>query len=161
VLVPFGRGGLAAGLAWAFEADVQGPHDRGVWGVESEMSCAMALSLERATAVAVEEPRSTGTALADSLQGGLSANPFARARAAIAGVVVASEAQIAAAMVHAYRDMGLVLEGGAALALAPALFGLPEGLRGGDLVVILTGRNVGREQLEAVLADARVSGCGD
>lgn len=149
VLVPFGGGGLATGLSWAFAADADGVVQRVVWGVQSEASCAMATSIENGSAVegALEAP----STLADGLIGGIAAGTFARAAKAIAGIVVATEAQIAAAMVHAYRDMGLVVEGSAAVALAPVLFGLPEPIRGGDLVVVLTGRNVDREQLEAVL----------
>jgi threonine dehydratase len=71
--------------------------------------------------------------------------------AAIAGMLVVTEEQVAAAMVHAYSDLGLVVEGPAAAALAPVLFGLPERVRGGDLVVVLTGRNVDPDRLEAVL----------
>jgi threonine dehydratase len=66
-------------------------------------------------------------------------------------MLVVTDEQIAMAMAHAYSDMGLVVEGSAAAALAPLLFGLPEGARGGDLVVVLTGRNVDAERLDAVL----------
>jgi threonine dehydratase len=64
--------------------------------------------------------------------------------------VITTEAQIAAAMVHAHRGMGLVLEGSAATALAPVLFGLPEPLCGGDVLVVLTGRNVDPERLDGL-----------
>jgi threonine dehydratase len=89
--------------------------------------------------------------LAEGLAGGTSGEAFRRAIAAIAGVIVVTESQIAAAMVYAYRDMGLVIEGSAAAALAPVLAGLPERVRGGDLVVVLTGRNVDPARLEKVL----------
>ncbi len=146
ILAPFGGGGLATGLAWAAEAEALEPGDRTVWGAQSEASCAMASSLERGAAV--ERLETGGTTLAEGLEGGISASAFDRARAVVAGVVVVSEQQIAAAMDHAYRDLGLVLEGSAAAALAPVLAGLPEPVRGGDLVVVLTGRNVDAERLE-------------
>jgi threonine dehydratase len=149
-LVPFGGGGLATGLSWAQWAETDGPIERGVWGVQSEASCAMATSLQRGAAV--EHLAATRHTLAEGLEGGIAAEAFARARVAIAGVVVASETQIAAAMAHAYREMGLVLEGSAAVALVPVLSGLPPELCGGDLVVVLTGRNVDRDRLESVLA---------
>jgi len=152
VLAPFGGGGLATGLSWALWAETDGPFEPTVWGVQSEASCAMATSLQRG--VAVERLASGGRTLAEGLEGGISPEAFARARFAVGGVVVATEAQIAAAMAHAYREMGLVLEGSAAVALAPILCGLPEKLRGGDLVVVLTGRNVDRDRLESVLAAA-------
>jgi threonine dehydratase len=147
VLAPFGGGGLATGLAWAMRAEA-GSDDRAVWGVQSEASCAMAMSLERGAAI--ERLETGGTTLAEGLEGGISATGFARAAAVIAGVVVVREERIAAAMVHAHRDMGLVLEGSAATALVPVLDGLPPPMRGGDLVVVLTGRNVDAERLDAL-----------
>lgn len=150
VLVPLGGGGLATGMAWALQAETKGTIERGVWGVQSEASPAMAESLVRGEAI--ERLTSSQRTLAEGLEGGISADAFARARAAVAGVIVVSEEQIAAAMVHAYRDMGLVLEGSAAAALVPALCGLPDPARGGDLVVVLTGRNVDSERLEGLLA---------
>jgi len=141
VLAPFGGGGLSTGLAWALAAETAGRAERGVWGAQSEAACAMATSIERGRAVETVEtsPRAT---LAESLARGVSPETFERAQAALAGVVVVTEAQIGAAMAHAHIDMGLVVEGAAAVALAPVLFGLPEPLRGGDVVVVLTGRNV-------------------
>lgn len=149
VIAPFGGGGLATGLGWALAAESPGQADRPVWGVQSEASCAMALSLERGQAV--ERLETGGTTLAEGLEGGISADAFARARAVVGGVAVVSEEQIAAAMASAWHDMGLVLEGSAAAGLVPVLFGLPEALRGGDVVVVLTGRNVDPERLDAVL----------
>jgi threonine dehydratase len=141
LLAPFGGGALSIGLAWALAADTEGGVERAVWAAQSEDACAMAMSLERGHAVELVEAPPRGT-LADSRAQGVSPEAFERARAALAGVVVVAEAQIASAMEHAHLDMGLVLEGAAAVALAPVLFGLPEPLRGGDLVVVLTGRNV-------------------
>jgi threonine dehydratase len=159
-LVPFGGGGLATGISWALWAEQvehtdqpdpsDRPFERGVWGVQSEASCAMARSLERG--VAVERLANQARTLAEGLEGGIAPDAFARARLAVAGVVVATEAHIASAMAHSYREMGLVLEGSAAVALVPVLYGLPAELRGGDLVVVLTGRNVDRDRLEEVLA---------
>jgi threonine dehydratase len=148
VLAPFGGGGLASGLAWAMQVEADGTGDRGVWGVQSEASCAMAMSLERGAAV--ERLETGGTTLAEGLEGGISVGGFERAAGAVAGVVVVGEQRIAAAMVHAYREMGLILEGSAATALVPVLDGLPDAVRGGDLVVVLTGRNVDSERLDAL-----------
>jgi threonine dehydratase len=149
VLTPFGGGGLATGLSWAFRAETRDPGRRVVWGVQSQASCAMAASMERGEPVQLAGDGVD--TLAEGLAGGLSGGAYDRAVKAIAGVVVATEAQIAAAMVYAYRDMGLVIEGSAAAALAPVLFGLPEPVRGGDLVAVLTGRNVDPARLESVL----------
>lgn len=150
VLAPFGGGGLATGLAWAMRTEGLGPSEGRIWGVQSEASAAMAESLERGTAVARADA-STPT-LAEGLEGGISARAFTRARAAVAGVIVVDEEQIAAAMVHAHRNMGLVVEGSAAAALVPVLFGVPEPARRGDLVVMLTGRNVDSDRLDNLLS---------
>jgi threonine dehydratase len=152
-LTPFGGGGLATGLAYAFDDQTEGCKEPpSVWGVQSEASPAMALSLERGEAVErlpVREPTR-----AEGLEGGISKRAFERAREAIAGVIVADELEIAGAMTYAYREIGLILEGSAAVALAPLLYGVPEGVvrasRGReetDLVVVLTGRNVDCERL--------------
>ena len=161
VLAPFGGGALATGLSWAMAAEGAGPFERSVWGVQSDARCAMAAWLERE---ARGEPASPlplvaddTVSLADELIGVPSPEHLLRARAAVAGVLVVGEAQIGATMAHAYKDMGLVLEGTAAVALAPVLFGLPEALRGGDLVVVLTGRNVDPERLESCLAYANMN----
>jgi threonine dehydratase len=153
---PFGSGGLATGLAYAFADQTEGSHEvTSVWGVQSEASPAMALSLERGEAIESMPPREP--TIAEGLEGGISKTAFERAREAIAGVVVATEAEIAGAMMYAYREMGLVLEGSAAVALAPLLYGVPGVVRARaardetadatDLVVVLTGRNVDGERL--------------
>lgn len=149
VLAPFGGGGLATGLSWAFRAETRTPDRRVVWGVQSQASCAMADAMESGQPVHLAADGVE--TLAEGLAGGLSGGAYERASQAIAGVVVPSEAQIAAAMVYAYRDMGLVIEGSAAAALAPVLFGLPEPVRGGNLVAVLTGRNVDPARLESLL----------
>jgi threonine dehydratase len=126
VLSPYGCGSLATGLAWALTMEGNGASERAVWGVRSTPSRLRATSIEVL-------PRSEGT---------------------IAGVMVATEAQVDAAMVHAYRDMGLVVESSGVAALVPVLAGLPKEVRGGDVVVVLTGRNVDPERLEALVRAA-------
>jgi threonine dehydratase len=164
VLAPVGTGALAAGLACALAAEAAPGADRAVWGVQSESCGALAavLAYDGDPPARAREPG--GAAAAASLAEELVASPTAaaaeRARAAVAGVIVVDEARIGAAMAHAYQDMGLVLEGTAAVALAPVLFGLPEPVRGGDLVVVLTGRNVDPERLEAIASSAGAAGQG-
>jgi threonine dehydratase len=147
LLCPFGGGGLASGLAWALDA----PDDpsRRVWGVQSEASPAMALSLTKGAAVTRLE--GDAETLAEGLEGGISEAGFARARGSVAGVIVVSESDLGRAMSYGLRELGLVLEGSAATALAPLLLGLPSELpvahEGQDCVALLTGRNVDRERL--------------
>jgi threonine dehydratase len=151
VLAPIGGGGLATGLACAMRA-------ARVFGVQSEASCAMALSLERGAAVERLEPH--GDTLADGLEGGIAAAAFERARAVVAGVFVVKERDVARAMAWLEDELGLVVEGSAATALAPVLAGRAEPTCGGDLVVVLTGRNVdGKTRARArALASARPRG---
>jgi threonine dehydratase len=155
VLVPFDGGAVATGLALALAAESAGKGAHSVWGVQSEASCSMALALEAGRYVGRAAPLAPhGRGGARSLYGGL----FSRAAASVGGIVVVSESEVGAAMEHAHNEMGLVIERRAAAALAPVLFGLPEAVRGGDLVVALTGRNVDSECADSVPRDAETDG---
>jgi threonine dehydratase len=155
ILTPFGGGGLACGLACASSVDaaeaLTSRSRRRVWGAQSEACPAMAKSLELGSAV---EKMTADSTLADGLEGGIPVRAFQRARGAVAGVVVVIERAIAEAVAFAVKELGLVIEGSAACALAPVLAGLPEPMRlpgGGDLVVVLSGRNIDREVLAGTL----------
>jgi threonine dehydratase len=143
---PIGGGGLAAGLASAL-----GPPTR-VVPVQSEASCAFASSLERGEAVTELAPAET---LAEGLEGGISRAAFARARAVIDTALVCTEAEIASAMRWGFFELGLVLEGSAAVSLVPWLAPEPA-LRTSstesDTVLVLTGRNVDPERLVRVVS---------
>jgi threonine dehydratase len=147
VLAPFGGGGLATGLACGL-AHALGNANRRVWGVQAEASPAVAMSLERGSAVTSLPYKET---VADGLEGGIPERAFARAAGVVAGAIVVSEEQIIEAMRFAFHELGLVVEGSAAAALAPVLAGLPPEVlpadMTGDIVVVLTGRNVDRERL--------------
>jgi threonine dehydratase len=155
-IAPFGGGGLCSGLAVAMADEAEEPlsRTRSVWGVETEASAAMARSLEEGRAI---ERISCGETLAEGLAGGISRAAFERAKGAIAGVAVVAEEAIARAIAHAYRELGLILEGSAAAALVPVLEGLPAEICGGDVVCVLTGRNIDRSRLEQVLRSADVA----
>lgn len=169
VLAPIGGGGLATGLACALALEVTRTSSSvrpEVWGVQSEASPAFAMSLERGAAVAELPPTET---LAEGLEGGIPERAFARARAVLAGALVTTEEEIARAMKHAYRELGLVLEGSAAAALTPVLAPAPHLGPGGeraaqdafatmdaprtprDVVCVVTGRNVDPERLTRVV----------
>lgn len=152
VLAPFGGGGLSTGLACALALESGEPFDqvRRVWGVQSEASPAMARSLE--SGHAVERLSAPDFTLAEGLEGGISAAAYARARGAIAGVIVVTENVIDLALRYLYRECGLVVEGSAAIALVPVLLGLPPEACGGDLCVVLTGRNIDRDRWEKIMA---------
>lgn len=151
VIAPFGGGGLCTGLSWAFAHQAKEPllGTNRVWGVQSEASPVMALSTEARRAFTELAVKTT---LAEGLAGGISQRAFERAHASLAGTLVVSERDIASAMLWAQNELGLVIEGSAAAALVPFLSGLPESLRGGDVVCVLTGRNVDPERLSSARA---------
>ena len=148
VLAPFGGGGLATGLACGFAhalAEEYGEVPR-VWGVQGDRSPAFALSLEQGSAITTLPYAKT---VADGLEGGIAERAYLRAAGVVAGALVVTEERIEDAMRFAFHELGLVIEGSAAAALAPLLEGLPSelGENGGDLVCVLSGRNVDRERL--------------
>jgi threonine dehydratase len=150
VYAPIGGGGLATGLALAITDGTTTPARR-VWGVQSEASCAFAQSLESGVAVTTLPPAET---LAEGLEGGISLRGFARAREVLAGAIVVTEEEVANAMRFGVRELGLTLEGSAAVALAAALAAPPAvdaRVVEGDLVVVLTGRNVDPDRLARVV----------
>jgi threonine dehydratase len=150
VYAPIGGGGLATGLACALHEAGGTPLPR-VWGVQSEASCAFAQSLQTGVAVTTLPPAET---LAEGLEGGISLRGFARARQVLAGAIVVTEEELAQAMRFGVRELGLTLEGSAAVALAAALSPPPPGPRPDgerDVVVVLTGRNVDPDRLARVV----------
>jgi threonine dehydratase len=84
-------------------------------------------------------------------QSGASGERGALATGWAAGVVVVPRAYISVAMAHAYRQVGILLEEHAAAVLAPVLAGLPEPLCGGDLVVVLAGRDKNPQRAEGLI----------
>lgn len=152
LIAPIGGGGLASGLAMGF-AHLQGHSPPIVWTAQSEASAAFAHSLERGSALESLEPPADGT-LAEGLEGGISQASFARARALLLGVTVVSEKEIAKAMQQAKEKLQFRLEGSAAVALVPLLSELPPILKGGNLVIVLTGRNVDESTFSRVVPSA-------
>jgi threonine dehydratase len=152
ILAPVGSGGLVTGLAWAFDADAQGPMERLVWGAQSERACTLARWLEHAPAHSRSQNPSS---LAKALAGGAMSNALARVESTVAGVVVLPDEAIRETMADIHREMGLMLESSAAAALAPVRGGLPPPLCGGDLVVVLSGRNIDPSDFESALETER------
>lgn len=162
LLAPQGGGGLVTGLGCALRDVAPG---RRVWGAQSRVSPAMALSLQQGAAV--ERLISSSPTLAEGLEGGISAAAFRRACGVVAGVLVVDEAPIARAMIYARDTLGVHLEGSAAVALAPVLEGLPAEVFASagdaldapwDLVVLLTGSNV--DEATWIAAQALTEGAG-
>lgn len=136
VLVPLSGGGLAAGVAVAVKA--ARPAAR-VVGVSMARGAAMKASLDAGRPVQVREEPS----LADSLGGGIGLDnrlTFALCRDLLDEVILLSEAEIAAGIVHAYAEEREIVEGAAAVGIAALIAGRARPV--GPTVAILSGRNI-------------------
>ncbi len=136
VLVPLSGGGLAAGVA----AAVKGlkPSAK-VIGISMERGPAMKASLDAGRPVQVKELPT----LADSLGGGVGLDnrlTFAMCRDLLDDVVLLSEDEIAAGIVHAYEQEREIVEGAGAVGIAALLAGKVK--PSGPTVLILSGRNI-------------------
>lgn len=136
VLVQLSGGGLASGVAAAVKG--MKPSAK-VIGISMERGAAMKASLAAGRPVQVEELPT----LADSLGGGIGLDnrlTFAMCRDLLDDVVLLSEEEIAAGIVHAYRHEREIVEGAGAVGIAALLSGKVE--PAGPTVLILSGRNI-------------------
>ncbi|WP_343717981.1 hydroxyectoine utilization dehydratase EutB [Inquilinus sp.] len=136
VVVPLSGGGLFGGIA----AAVKGlrPQARMV-GVSMARGPAMHDSLAAGRPVAVEELPT----LADSLGGGIgldNRHTFALARDLLDEAVLLTEAEIAAAIDHAYAAEQEIVEGGGAVGIGALLAG--KLTVSGPTVLVVSGRNI-------------------
>ena len=136
VVVPLSGGGLFGGIA----AAVKGlrPQARMV-GVSMARGPAMRDSLAAGRPVAVEELPT----LADSLGGGIgldNRHTFALARDLLDEAVLLTEAEIAAAIDHAYAAEQEIVEGGGAVGIGALLAGKLTVT--GPTVLVVSGRNI-------------------
>ncbi|MBN9885799.1 hydroxyectoine utilization dehydratase EutB [Salipiger abyssi] len=135
--IPLSGGGLLAGVALAAKA--LRPEIR-IIGISMERGAAMAASLSAGHPVEVEEVET----LADSLGGGIGRDnrlTFALCRDLMDGLILLSEAEIAAGIRHLAREDGETVEGAAAVGAGAVLAGkLRAG--GGQLVLVLSGGNI-------------------
>jgi threonine dehydratase len=148
VLVPLSGGGLFAGVALAIKSASPNIITH---GISMQRGAAMHASLAAGHPVAVEELPT----LADSLGGGIGLDnryTFSMTRDLCDHLHLLSEASIANAIRHAYREERLVLEGAAAVGIAALLDGLI--VPRGPIVVVVSGRNVDIDQHWRVLAGA-------
>ena len=144
VVCPVGGGGLCAGLAlWARTRP-----GTSVVGVEVDRSMAVSASARAGRVVQVH----VGPTLADGLAGNLEPDSITPVLIAAAGVhlVTVSEEQLVDALRTSVLELGLTVEGAAAVPLAAMLAGLvPPTPR---TVLILSGRNIAPTTLARVLA---------
>lgn len=150
IAAPLSGGGLIGGIAAALR-------DRGsavaVTAVTARHARVMWESLRAGAPIEMAEDET----LAGALAGGIGLDnriTFSLVRDLVDRHTLVEEADIARAMAWAYREAGLVVEGGGAVALAAALRGLlPEALSG-PLVIVLSGGNVDPAVLARVLGSA-------
>ena len=93
--------------------------------------------------------------LASALAGGIGLEnlvTFALVRDFVDEHVIVKEDEITKAMTFAYRDLGLVVEGGGAVGLAVLLTGRIRA--SGPLVIVVSGGNVSLDTLREVMAAA-------
>jgi threonine dehydratase len=136
VVVPLSGGGLLGGIAAAVKA--RRPQARLI-GVSMARGPAMQLSLAAGRPVPVEELPT----LADSLGGGIgldNRHTYGLARDLLDEVVLLSEAEIAAAIDHAYAAEQEIVEGGGAVGIGALLAG--KVTVSGPTVLVLSGRNI-------------------
>ena len=140
VLVPLSGGGLICGIAAAIKAKRP---QVGIIGISMERGAAMHDCLKAGRPILVEELPT----LADSLGGGIGLDnryTFAMTRDLVDEIVLVSEAEIAAAIRHAYWQERQIIEGSGAVGIAALLAGkVPAS---GPVAAILSGGNIDMKQ---------------
>jgi threonine dehydratase len=131
IVVPVGGGGLAAGTATIAA-------DTAVYGVEPETGDDTKRSLEAGRPIAIPVPRTIADGQGATVPGELT---FPINRALLAGVAVASDAEIVEAMRFLFERMKVVVEPSGAIALAALLAGRLE-LAGARVGVVVSGGNI-------------------
>jgi len=140
VVAPLGGGGLSAGLATACKGVP-------VVGVNTAASPAMARSLAEGLVYRTYDSAPT---IAEGLEGGVSPASAALCARLLHGVEVVSERSLRRAVRLIVKHHTMVIEGSAAAPVAALLEGCP--LPGtGPLCLVLTGRNIDRTLLNAIL----------
>ena len=146
LIVPIGGGGLISGMALA--ANAIAPRCRTI-GVEVEASCAFQTSLRAGRLVEIVP----GPTLADGLGG----NPdpgtltFDFIQRLVERIVTVSEPDLAAAVVGLIESEHVIAEGAGAAATA-AVVGTRIELEGKRVVAVVSGGNIDRTRLAALLA---------
>ena len=142
IIVPYGGGGLACGIAAA--AHAVSPQTR-VYAVETDTAAPLTASLAAGHPMAVTR---TPTFIDGMGSGGLFAEMWPLVQSMLTGTVVVSVAAVAAAVRLLAERSRVVAEGAGAAALAAALNGP---LKGQRIVCIVSGGNIEPEVLAAIL----------
>ncbi|XP_047430642.1 phenylserine dehydratase isoform X2 [Mugil cephalus] len=140
VVVCCGGGGLLAGVAAAIK--LSGCGKTRIYGVEPEGACTMYRSFTEKKPVGMDA-RSIASGLAPPFAGRL---PYELCRRYVEGIVLVSDEEIAAAVSALYRSGFVVEPSGSAAFAAIVNDRIPE-LEGKNVVCILSGGNIGKDEL--------------
>jgi threonine dehydratase len=144
-IVGVGGGGLIAGIAAALKAKKPTAN---VIGVEPEGACAMTRSLERGEPVRLDRVSTIADGLAAPFAG---RHTLAHVKALVERMVTVSDQEIVEAVGPILERCKVVAEPAAAAPLAALLSGRTGLPRGATVVCVLSGGNVDRERLKALL----------
>jgi threonine ammonia-lyase medium form len=145
VIVGIGGGGLISGIATAIKSAK--PESK-VIGVEPEGACAMHRSLQRGEPVHLERVNTVADGLAAPFAG---QHTLAHVQAHVDDVVIVSDEEIVEAMALIMERCKVVAEPAAAATLAALLSGRVSLPPESTVVCVLSGGNVDRERLKALL----------
>jgi len=145
VIVGVGGGGLISGIATAIKSTRPGAK---VIGVEPEGACAMHRSLQRGEPVPLERVDTVADGLAAPFAG---QHTLAHVQTHVDDVVIVSDEEIVEAMWLIMERCKVVAEPAAASTLAALLSGRASLSPGSTVVCVLSGGNVDRERLKALL----------
>jgi threonine dehydratase len=145
VVCPVGGGGLIGGIARTL-----GPRGISVVGVQPEANCAMHDSLEQGRALTEYEG---GHTCAEGCEGAVAQRTYELVRDHADGVVLVSEDAIQSAVAYLYREVGVVAECSAAVAMAGVLARAVSPAGDGETVIVLTGGNIDPDELDRILRE--------
>ena len=145
VVVGVGGGGLISGIATALKAEKP---DVKIIGVEPEGASAMTQSLQRGEPVHLDRVDTVADGLAAPFAG---QHTLAHVQAYVDDLVIVSDQEIVEAMWLILERCKVVAEPAAASTLAALLSGKVNLPQGSTVVCVLSGGNVDRERLKALL----------
>lgn len=147
IVVPVGGGGLVGGIGALIRAIAPGVR---IVGAQSDLTNAMAASLDAGYRVEIDVPPT----LADGLAGQIDDEGLAIGKFAIDEMRVVSEAQIAEAIAWLARAHDLRVEGSGAVAVASLLSARAGGLAG-PIAVVISGGNIDEERWGSIVSADR------